>query len=378
MPLATTTTRRVVAERSKVPYALDDGSRLGAGGGGTVFRVHGNKAVKIMDAPEPTKLRALMYYHKAWEPLGIVCPEDLILDREGGIEIGYLMPLAPGQTVEDGPDGGVPAYKRILAAVAFARAVSAIHGLKSPRWLLRDCKDANVMIDYGPRIPVVSVIDVDSFCAFGIRDDDGSLVDLVSTYKTKGFNPVEHLDSPTLAPSQATDLFAVGVVLFQILHGKSPYDVVGSAVGDLDDAVTAKKFQKYILGGKPPRYAIADVPTKIDEMFRECFFLSPSNRPSAEQWVTNLQPWADEMTPKEKPDPKTDPLGAYLEEPDDGLPDPEWSIRGTLRWLFTPPAPFIRGSRRRFDRTWATWVGYYAVLLFVTLLALGVAFLFTM
>src|SRR5688572_4600282 len=143
MPL--THTKRVVAERSGVVYALDPKLLLGAGGMGEVYRVHGGRVVKLLeDAPEVLRLRTLMFLAHRLEPFGVVCPEDLILDRKGGNVIGYLMRMVPGVTVNVATEKeDPPEHKRVQVALGVARAVKAIHTIRAPLIVHRDIKNKN-------------------------------------------------------------------------------------------------------------------------------------------------------------------------------------------------------------------------------------------
>lgn len=281
--------RRVIASKSGKTHDITDAPHCGSGGAGSVYDVGGGLVVKVLKHADANQLRALLHLHDQLEPHGVVMPVDLAVDAATREVVGYFMPFASGETLDEGLPDDLTKEQRLLVALAVAKALRAVHAVESPKLVYWDFKDANTKVDCTFNPPKVRLIDVDSACVFGIRDKtSGALVDVIGRFTTGGYKPFEYLKEPATPPGHPADLFALGVVLHQVLYGHTPYDRVGAATGDLEEAVRELRFQKYIPNGRPPTYAF-DYGTDVDELFRKAFLGKPTERPTAAQWVTKFE-----------------------------------------------------------------------------------------
>lgn len=142
----------------------------------------------------------------------------------------FVMELAPGETLEQRLDAGTMGLAQCLdIAVRLADAVAAIH---AAGFLHRDIKPQNVLLTSNGRRTIPKLID------FGIakalepgsdRPDEG----MVGTPRAMAPEQIaqDHVD-------ERTDIWALGVVFYQMLTGRMPFSTGGTVREDLVAIVT--------------------------------------------------------------------------------------------------------------------------------------------
>ena len=135
------------------------------------------------------------------------------------MELAYGMPLSrytqPSRLLPEALVFQIGA--RIAEALAHAHAQGVVH---------RDLKPANVLVD----LPSVSVKLLD----FGVaRIDDGQQTRTGMTVGTPAYMAPEQLAGQAATP--ASDVYALGVMLFELLTGRRPHDA--ASLGELLRAV---------------------------------------------------------------------------------------------------------------------------------------------
>jgi eukaryotic-like serine/threonine-protein kinase len=138
----------------------------------------------------------------------------------------------------------VPRNEAVTIVAQVLEALSAIH---AHNIVHRDIKPANIMVTHNQRTGDVSAKLMD----FGIaKEDDDSATQLTATTGTGPGTPYymapEQIDPATFgAVTAATDLYAVGIVMYQMISGKPPF------TGTLTEV-----FNKH-LNEQPPALEIA-------------------------------------------------------------------------------------------------------------------------
>ena len=138
----------------------------------------------------------------------------------------------------------------------------------------RDLKPQNIMIDQQGRVVVMDFGIARSMQITGVTQT-GSLLgtpDYMSPEQVKG----EHVDS-------RSDIFALGVILFQLLTGEVPYK---------SDSAMSAMYMRTQERAKPVRELSPDVPGFLDDVIARCLEISPQRRyQSARELVQDLEVW---------------------------------------------------------------------------------------
>jgi eukaryotic-like serine/threonine-protein kinase len=182
--------------------------------------------------------------------------------NEDGLE-AVVLELVPGRTLRQMLDdeGRLSVNETVHIGVALADALDAAHraGL-----VHRDVKPANVLIT-----PARRVMLTDFGIATAVSKTSDVTLENVMQGTAKYLSPEQVLGVPTDGRS---DLFSLGVVLYECLTGRVPYE------GDSDASVALARLQHV---AKPPRALRPGVPKPLDELIRSCLTRSPDGRPAS-------------------------------------------------------------------------------------------------
>src|SRR5689334_1074563 len=174
-----------------------------------------------------------------------------------------VMELVEGHSLHG--EGPLPWRTAVSICADVASALAAVHA----RGLVhRDIKPANVMLtDSGAKL-------VD----FGISAIAGDLADHETTglLGTPAYLAPERLSGAPTAP--ATDVYALGILLYRTLSGQYPWDAHTPAT-----MLSAHKH-------RPPKPLpdIKDLPRSVAALTKRCLAKSPADRPSAEEVADEL------------------------------------------------------------------------------------------
>jgi beta-lactam-binding protein with PASTA domain len=204
----------------------------------------------------------------------------------------------------------------VLSAAGFAHERGFVH---------RDLKPMNVLIDRSGRVRVTD---------FGIARAGGS--EITRTGSVLG--TAQYL-SPEQAQgfdvTQSSDLYSIGVMLFEMLTGRVPFD------GDNAVAIAMKQVSEQ---PPPPSALNPSVPPALDSVVMRALAKDPANRySSAEEMLTALD--AAEANPQMAG--HTERFDAFVPPPEDDDSDwKKWALAaaaillvGFLIWFF-----FLRGD----------------------------------
>ncbi len=258
-------------------YRLLD--RLGAGGMGEVWRAHDANldrevAIKLLvsasgsDADTHSRFRREALALSRLSHSGIATIYDF--DSHEGAPF-LVMELVAGGTLEARiASGPMPfdAVRTIGAAMA-----EALHDAHSNHIVHRDLKPGNVMLTSAGHPKILD---------FGIAMllNDTGAAKLTQTGMILGSLPYMAPEQLTGdADSARTDIYALGVVLFEMLTGRRPF---------VKERAEALMFE--IFGSAPPTVHSlrADVPEDLEQLVMACISKEPMDRPGSASDVARL------------------------------------------------------------------------------------------
>lgn len=265
--------------------------RVGGGGMGDVYRVFDpvtrrELALKMLKFSYP---RALHYFKREFRAVARLVHPNLVALHDLHVADGqyfYTMELIDGVDLYEYVNGHnhVVTDTKVLtrgdrvarvrnAIVQLLRALAYLHGQGC---IHRDIKPSNVLVDRSGQVKLVDFGIVKELLPGG-QGQSLSQVFGTSTY----FSPEQSLGSRVTA---ATDLYAAGVVLYELLAGTPPFEGDGPEV--------AEAHRK-----RPPPSLVTRVPGLPKDLAAVCMELlskDPAQRPSAREALEMLQADLDE------------------------------------------------------------------------------------
>ena len=284
------------------------GPLLGKGGEGDVYHVVNNphmaiKLYKKQAAERKDKIHAIVAnkYHELTSYVAF--PIDTLFDLNNTF-IGFTMrkmtdvkPIhmlyAPSSRKQNFPHADFRFLLR--TALNIARAVADIH---TTGCVIGDINQSGILIS---NRATVTFIDSDSF-----QITLGSLIYRCPVGVVE-YTPPELQGSKleTIDRTCHHDTFGLSVVVFLLLFmGWHPFSgrYLGSGEMPIEKAIREKRFAYSThqhIQMQPPRFAprLTDLPRDITDSFEQAFIGSPSQRPSAAQWVDMLQQMENNLIP---------------------------------------------------------------------------------
>lgn len=190
----------------------------------------------------------------------------------------YLsMRLVDGGTLADiGPELSLEHRIRLLI-----QAAEGLHAAHREGLLHRDVKPANVLVEQGADGALSALVS-----DFGIATDLEEVTDLNSLEAgTPQFIAPERLLNPTAPYSRRSDVYSLGVTIFQVLTGSLPYS------GPLTIDILRQAASEDPL---PPRSVDAELPAEIEAIILRAMAREPSERYSSARAVAeDLQRYLD-------------------------------------------------------------------------------------
>ncbi|MCA9720521.1 MAG: serine/threonine protein kinase, partial [Myxococcales bacterium] len=200
-----------------------------------------------------------------------------VYDTEADGEASYTMRLLDGETLRSRIDSegqlSIPESVRVLTRVSETMANAHAKGV-----LHLDLKPANLMLlpfgqvcvlDWG----VAKFHDLDAYHAY-LRTSGETASPAVAAYDgiagTPSYMPVEQVVGDALSP--ATDIYAVGIVLYEMLVGRLPHAASGGArsiIHTLSEAIA------------PPTRFRADIPERLEALCLRMLASNPADRPAS-------------------------------------------------------------------------------------------------
>ncbi|MEU4557867.1 serine/threonine-protein kinase [Actinoplanes sp. NPDC023936] len=224
---------------------------------------------ELLDRPVAVKLPAgdTRAAHLAWREArlaarlshpGIAAVHDYreAVRPDGSVAPFVVMELLSGETVAARlADGPMPWGEAVSIGAAVAEALAAAHAAGVVH---RDIKPGNVMLCPGG----VKLLDFGISATAGEPDDD----DTGATFGTPAYAAPERLDGKPAEP--ATDLYGLGVLLFEMVAGEPPYSV------DTWEELAAAQAHG-------PARLPDTIPARLRDLIEQCLDDDPYRRPSA-------------------------------------------------------------------------------------------------
>jgi serine/threonine-protein kinase len=242
---------------------------LGQGGMGTVYRAHDpvigrHVAIKLITIrPDLDQEEARQYrerFLREAQAAGALVHPSIVAVHDIGMDPATMSPYivmehVPGQDLKkvirsQAPlpsDEAIRIVMQVAAALDYAHRRGIVH---------RDIKPANVLLSEGGQVKITD---------FGVARLPGS--DLTRSDQfvgSPGFMSPEQLKGA--AVDGRSDLFALGVILYQLLTGKSPFD--GDTVSEVLYKISTQPVD-------PPSEVLADVSPDFDPILEKALRKEP-------------------------------------------------------------------------------------------------------
>lgn len=246
---------------------------IGEGGMATVYAAHHRLvdrpcAVKVMNASlAKNEVIRERFRREAKAAQKLAHPNIIEIFDQGETPEGSLylvMEILNGQTVADllEKQSSVPLDRTLSIAIQIARALARAHDLEV---IHRDLKPENIFLAEGDDgFDHVKLLD------FGIARSmqDTRLTGAGEVFGTPQYMAPERITSIDAGP--AADLYALGVILYEMLCGTLPFDAA--------DVTTF--FIKHLKEMPPaPRTRDPSIPEPIDQLIMELLAKDPKDRP---------------------------------------------------------------------------------------------------
>ena len=257
-------------------------SRLGAGGMGEVYRATDLRlgqpvALKFLPEEMAQDPKALARFHNEIRIARQVAHPNVCRVYDLGEVEGF--PYLSMEYV-DGEDlhsllrriGRLPADKAVEIARKLCAGLAAAH---DKGVLHRDLKPANIMIDGRGHVLITD---------FGLAGVVGQIEGLETRNGTPGYMAPEQLTGKEV--SVASDIYALGVVLYEMFTGKRPFNA----------STRAELIEKEEEGMPPaPRTVVKDIDPAVESVILRCLDPDPRKRPQSALAVLGALPGGDPL-----------------------------------------------------------------------------------
>ena len=286
--------KRMVDEFFRGQYEIE--KFLGAGGFADVFLVkhiylNDRRAMKINKQPLPSKdidnifkeaRIATLIRHKnviSMHDAGIISVSGK--DKNGLFNFGlknrrdknyayFVMEYVVGGDLWEywksfeSQDKVMPIIEVLDIMKQIAMGLDVLHNNK-PKILHRDIKPQNLLMKIEDGKPLIKITD---FGLASAKDSDKSF-DNLSVAGTPLYMAPECFKKNF---SPMSDIYAVGVIFYQLLTNQFPYDIMRFDMGDM---FYGKPWEREL---KPPSNYNSEIPQKLDEIVMKCLDVNPRKR----------------------------------------------------------------------------------------------------
>ena len=206
-------------------------------------------------------------------------------------ELYYVMPyLADGSLAQQLPCFQADRRRSVTLIEKVARAVHQLHTRK-PKILHRDIKPANILLASEDE-PLLA-----DFGLIKLLDDSQALTQTHKALGTPAYMAPEQTGLVPTPVSERTDIWALGVVLYEVLTGTRPF-------AKADDEDTSKLFWRIVHQEAPnPTMLKPDLDPGLAAVISKCLEKKPEDRyGNAEELAEELSRWlrGDAVTARSK------------------------------------------------------------------------------
>ena len=260
---------------------------IGEGGMGRVYEARQTNpartvAVKVMRTSSPGVATQLRFRREADALARLRHPGIAQIFTAGCHRLGigdvpyYVMEFIPGaeSLVQSCERRRVPLRSRLelLLEVCEAVAHGHVEGI-----VHRDLKPGNILVDAGGRPKIID---------FGIArmdgaeaDDDGPRTETGQFVGTRPYMAPEQFMEHRAAIDARTDVYAIGVVMHELLCGRLPYDVEGKSLVETARIVQETRPARLTVAGLPQ--ADRGIVRGADAIATRCLLKDPAGRYSS-------------------------------------------------------------------------------------------------
>jgi len=266
------------------PYTLV--SPIGAGGMGEVWRARDTRlgrdvALKILPAEFAADSDRLARFHREARAVAALNHPNVVtlysVEECGGVHF-LTMELVDGEPLQMLiPPAGFPAERVLELAVGLAGAIAAAHekGL-----VHRDLKPANIMITRDGRVKVLDFGLAKELRSVGA--DDATVTSFEETRVGAVMGTPPYMSPEQIsgaAVDQRTDIFSLGIILYEMTTGRRPFDGKSSA-----------ELAASILRDTIPAVTKLDVPANLVKLIEHCLAKKAGDRiQTAQLLATSLR-----------------------------------------------------------------------------------------
>jgi hypothetical protein len=267
-------------------------SLLGRGGMGTVYQgndlvTNQTVAVKVFEIlPDAPLDNAYRFFSEAMAVSSISHPgvvRSYHIDVTENGHIFQIMEYVPGQDLQTYMEahGNIDPFVSARIVSSIADALRAAHEVNV---IHRDLKPANIMVT---RLkPGIKILDfgisklefVTEFLGSNQITQEGNLIG------TPAYMSPEQIADPSQVTPQS-DVYSMGVILYWMIAGRSPYEVTSSA-GYLFAHVSGTPT--------PIEKAIPNIDTRLKILIHQCLEKSPTRRPTTSEVAAELNSIAND------------------------------------------------------------------------------------
>ena len=244
---------------------------LGHGGMGVVYQAYDRNlgrsiALKILRDELRGEAKIAARFHREAEAFGRLDHPNIVHVYSVGVveDIPFIaMELVEGDTLADRMrrHGRIPWREVLGYGAQVARALGSAH---QARIIHRDIKPGNILIDVSGRVRVTD------FGIAKILDASTQLTTDGTRLGTPQYMCPERCQNRKVSPS--SDIYSLGVVMFQAITGRLPYD-----------ARSSTELVREICRGQPKRVRdfVPDAPEGIDRLLAYMLESDPEKRPAS-------------------------------------------------------------------------------------------------
>lgn len=257
--------------RSLGRYQLTD--RLGEGGYGQVWKAYDphldrHVAVKVLRAEKTTPSQVQAFLAEGQRVAKLRCP-GIVPVFDVGQQDGQwfiVSELIEGTTLEKRlADGHLPPEEAARIAAKVAAALDHAH---RSGFIHRDIKPSNIIIDQNGTPYLTD---------FGIATVSGD--DAPTTVGTLAYMAPEQLGEKPTTPSPGSDIYSLGVVLYQMLTGRLPHSSEKESENENENDSPAALRRRIVEEPvTPPQQFAPSIPAGLAAVCMKCLGKSPADR----------------------------------------------------------------------------------------------------